>query len=639
MAAMRISRAQKRLALIFACRTRIIELMASARTKIQDQSLATADRLARRQSRLTRRHRIYLNRLEKTRNFRIGLALVFFVILVYFATQPRPALEMPVVLLFIAAFTALVIRTRRIERHLRNLEALRVFIERQEKRCRGLAPGRSWESAAKLVHTQEKLVANDLNLFGPFSLWTLLDETLTDQGEAQLVNWITARPMASEEIRERQKLIQSLRSESWFFTRWTLPASRTDFRLSSSEILKFIEKPFVAPSFKYFLLISWVTWFISLGAILHGTVNATAIPPIFAILFPLVSFACLLKVGSPFFKGVGLAHHLSELEPVFKELEKRASRSEKLKKLVPVVASSGPSREARKLGRVLAFMSVQANPLLHIFVNALSPWSLTATYFLERRRKKIAYTFPQCLQELAELEALGSLVIFDRYQTNTYPEIQTPNSRAPTFAFTGLFHPLIERTRVVANNFSFPPNKNLILITGSNMSGKSTFLRTVGFNQVLANMGAPVFADSFVTSPLEVETCIEVSDSLRDGFSYFYAEVRRLKELLDRVRTPGAHVLYLIDEIFRGTNNRERQIGSRAIIQALANKMSSIGFISTHDLELTSLEETQARLMNFHFREDFSETGEMIFSYKLKQGPCPTTNALKIMAREGLPVE
>lgn len=635
---MRISQIRRRLTLIFAHRTRIIDLMANAPTKIQTQTLATADRLARRQKRLENRYQLFKGRLEKTRNVRIGLAAAFFFILVYFAAQPRLSFELPVVLLFVGAFLALVIRTRRIERHLQNLEALRAFYGRQEKRCRGTVSGRTWESVQKHVHNQEALIANDLDLFGPFSLWTLLDETLTDQGEAQLANWITTRPMASQDIRSRQALIQSLRSEYWFFTRWTLHASRTDFRLSSSEILRFIEKPFVTQAFPYLLFASWLAWLIAFGCVLYGAYSGTSIPPLIAALFPIVSFACLLKAGSPFLKGIGLSHHLSELEPVFKELEKRASRIETLKKLAPVVASSGPSREARKLGRVLAFMSVQANPLVHILVNAVSPWSITATYFLERRRKKIAYTFPQCLRELAELEALGSLVLFDRFQTNSYPDIQE-TKRAPTFAFSGLFHPLIDRTRVVANDFSFPPNKKLGLITGSNMSGKSTFLRTIGLNQILANMGAPVFADSFTTTPLEVETCIEVSDSLRDGFSYFYAEVRRLKELLNRVRAPGSHVLYLIDEIFRGTNNRERQIGSRSIIRALANEARSIGFISTHDLELTNLEETQDQLMNLHFREEFTESGEMVFSYKLKPGPCPTTNALKIMAREGLPVE
>ena len=170
------------------------------------------------------------------------------------------------------------------------------------------------------------------------------------------------------------------------------------------------------------------------------------------------------------------------------------------------------------------------------------------------------------------------------------------------------------------------------------MSGKSTFLRTVGLNQFLANMGAPVFADEFSTTALTVESCIEVADSLRDGYSYFYAEVRRLKALLDSASKAGP-ILFLIDEIFRGTNNRERQIGSRAVIRALAEEPDAIGFVSTHDLELTSLESSLPGLFNLHFREEFSLAGDMVFSYLLRPGPCPTTNALKIMAKEGIAVD
>lgn len=628
------------LTLIFARKSPIIkpmaETLAPSRSQTAADALAIAHQLHQRQKHLAKRVQLFQERLENTRNWRIGLAVVFFLILVFFATQPRLNIELPVVLLFIAVFTVLVVRSRRIVYHLQRLNALHAFYARQEKRCRGFVSGRPWESVAALSIVKESSSAHDLGLFGPHSLWTLLDETLTDQGETRLAQWITSQPMPTSDIRARQNLIKELRGEHWFFTRWTLHASRADFRLSSSQILKFLKEPFVAKGFPVFLGLAWLAWFISAGVLIMSAVNDTSPSSLLIALYPAVGFACLMKVGSPFLKGIGLSHHLSELEPVFKELETRVTRSESLAKLAPVVSSSGPSKEARRLGRVLAFMSIQANPILHILVNAFTPWSITATYFLERRRRKIAYTFPQCLEELAELEALGSLVIFDHYQTQSYPTLRDFTRRTPELSFTALFHPLIDRTRVVANDFHFPAGKQLGLITGSNMSGKSTFLRTVGLNQILANMGAPVFAESFVSSPLEVESCIEVSDSLRDGYSYFYAEVRRLKALLTRVRTPDTHVLFLIDEIFRGTNNRERQIGSRAIIQALAAEPQAIGFISTHDLELTNLDQSQDRLMNLHFREDFSTDGEMVFFYKLKSGPCPTTNALKIMEREGL---
>jgi DNA mismatch repair ATPase MutS len=169
------------------------------------------------------------------------------------------------------------------------------------------------------------------------------------------------------------------------------------------------------------------------------------------------------------------------------------------------------------------------------------------------------------------------------------------------------------------------------------MSGKSTFLRTVGINVCLAQAGAPVCAASFSWSWSRPACCIRINDSLDAGLSYFYAEVKRLKTILhataDRESPP---VLFLIDEIFKGTNNRERLIGSRSYINALAAG-NGYGLVSTHDLELTDLDKEIPSLMNAHFQETVSN-GALAFDYRLRPGSCPTTNALRIMQLEGLPV-
>jgi len=170
------------------------------------------------------------------------------------------------------------------------------------------------------------------------------------------------------------------------------------------------------------------------------------------------------------------------------------------------------------------------------------------------------------------------------------------------------------------------------------MAGKSTFLKTVGTNLCLAYAGGPVNAKSLRTQLFRVFTCMQIHDSITDGFSFFYAEVKRLKLLLTLLHDNGQlPVLYLIDEIFRGTNSRERLIGSRAYIRHLAQQ-AGVGLIATHDLELGQLEQQISSLTNFHFRDDVS-AGKMHFDYILHAGICPTTNALKIMRREGLPVD
>ncbi|RYZ69683.1 MAG: DNA mismatch repair protein MutS, partial [Proteobacteria bacterium] len=312
-------------------------------------------------------------------------------------------------------------------------------------------------------------------------------------------------------------------------------------------------------------------------------------------------------------------------------MEKRTRESETLRALCPTINVQGPSKHARRINRVVSMLGTEANPIIHMLLNAVVPWATTGALLLESRRKKLGDAFHVAMKELAQIEALFSLVLLDRYQTKTYPSLDSNNLNMRL-----AFHPLIDRKQVVPNDFEFSGGKSLGLLTGSNMSGKSTFLRTLGVNQALANIGAPVFAESFATRPLKIESCIEVSDSLRDGFSYFYAEVRRLKYLLQETKT--GHSLFLIDEIFRGTNNRERQIGSRAVIRSLAKAPGAQGFISTHDLELTSLETIEPTLLNLHFREQIID-GKMAFSYKLQKGASPTTNALRIMALEGLPVD
>jgi DNA mismatch repair ATPase MutS len=240
------------------------------------------------------------------------------------------------------------------------------------------------------------------------------------------------------------------------------------------------------------------------------------------------------------------------------------------------------------------------------------------------------------------------------------PKSQTPSSEAvsaarpltPIFAVHQLGHPLLPPTVRVCNDFTCSTLGILNLITGSNMAGKSTFIRTIGVNLCLAYAGGPVCAASLETAPFRLYTCIRLSDSLGDGFSYFYAEVKRLKGLLDAIRLPSLQtqafdparaassewpVLYLIDEIFRGTNNRERFLGSRAFISELLDA-PALGFIATHDLELAKLADSHPHVRNYHFRDEVSE-GKLAFDYQIRSGVSTTTNALKIMALEGLPVE
>jgi DNA mismatch repair ATPase MutS len=282
--------------------------------------------------------------------------------------------------------------------------------------------------------------------------------------------------------------------------------------------------------------------------------------------------------------------------------------------------------------------SLQNNQILSLLVNALLPWDIFFAYLLDGFKQKLNQRLPAWLNVWYQAEGLTALANFAYLN----PEYRFPVIRdsitQPVLTAKGLGHPLIAKSARVVNDFSFSDLGEVALISGSNMSGKSTFLRTLGVNLTLAYAGTVVNADQMQISILRLFTCIQISDSLKDGFSYFYAEVRRLKKLLTWLEeSEQTAVFYLIDEIFQGTNHEERRIGSLAYLKSLVNA-NGVGAISTHDIELSKMADIELRIQNYNF-QDSVEDGKMSFDYRLRPGPSPTTNALKIMAIEGLPVE
>lgn len=571
-------------------------------------------------------------RLGQHQAWRLTAAVIFLVSLVPLAMDKTARWGFLVPGILMLVFAILVVRTRNLSRYVRHLLGYSEFLKRQEFRTLGTPSGRSWKSAQEASAAFP--LVRDIGLVGSHSLWTLLDETITEGGRNRLLYWLSVAPQSVSSLENRQKLVQSLRPLTWFYTRLGIQANSNDLDVSSEQIREFLKKSFVPAAFPKILAVNLVLWIVMIVGALLISMAGVPVPKLVLALFPIVSLFSLGSVSGAFSLGTGLSHHLSVLTPVFSGIEKRIGSHPVLRDICGTIGRVLPSKQVQKMDTILGFLGTQTNPILHFVLNAILPWTVVSVFFMERLRKKVEMELPACLDELAEFEVLGSLLVFDRYQTSRYPSLRGGQG----LVCRQILHPLLDRRKAVANDFEFPQGKTLGLLTGSNMSGKSTFLRTLGINQILANMGAPVFADSMVTRPMAVESCIEVSDSLRDGYSYFYAEVRRLKNILTAASS-GTPVLFLVDEIFRGTNNRERQIGSRAVIQSLARAQSAVGFVSTHDLELTALEQTCPSVLNLHFREDINSEGKMVFHYHLNAGPSPTTNALRIMAAEGIDVE
>ncbi len=509
----------------------------------------------------------------------------------------------------------------------------------------------------------------DLDITGERSLHQLITTAVSLEGRQRVREWLLNATPDLQTIRQRQALIQELAPLSRFRDKLTLKtllaSTNVAEHLEGKKLLNWLKR---GDSNKQSRLTVIVATALSALTITLLLLNSLAlIGPQYWII------AVLLSIGWFFLKGKDrgdlfedayfLRDAFAQLSTVFEYLETypygNNSRVKKLCEPYFIKPLGSPSVLLKRLSRIASAATLAKNQFLWLIVNALLPWDVYVAIRLNHYKALLANTLPAWLDTWFELEALCSLASF----SNLHPEYTQPELvddieyRPPDvysrddpcghpaeqgshclFRASGLGHPLIVAEQKVVNDFTMNEPGQVVIVTGSNMSGKSTFLRTIGINLCLAYAGGPVNAASFHISLFKIFTCIKVSDSVTDGYSYFYAEVKRLKALLQALEQGDKLPLFfLIDEIFKGTNNRERLIGSRAYIHALVGR-NCLGVISTHDLELVRLADILPDIKNYHFKEDVIDS-QMVFDYILRPGPCPTTNALKIMQMEGLPIE
>ncbi|MBX3331592.1 MAG: hypothetical protein KF722_14385 [Nitrospira sp.] len=487
--------------------------------------------------------------------------------------------------------------------------------------------------------------AADLDLFGTHSLTHLLDTTVSDHGRNRLHSWLLDQPPTPSHWHTRQSLVKELASRSLFRDRLALEGELTgDQEINGRRLAAVLEHPIGLPHIDTILVVQ---------SLLALATISLALATMFGLLpgYWMFSFAAYVLIYFMTDQGeellehaVGLHHETERLATVLGYIERHTRRRDTAlaSAWTNLIGEAGPMLHLQQAARTLHAISIKAHPLVHLAVNALCPWDLWFTRRLIHIQHKIKNALPQWLDCLAEVEAASALATFAYLHPNyTWPgpliAADEQNGTPPAFHADRLGHPLLPAKTRVTNDVHLKGLGSIHLITGSNMSGKSTFLRTIGVNLCLAQAGAPVCAHSFEWTWSRLACCIRVDDSLDAGLSFFYAEVKRLKTILDATKEiPAPPVLFLIDEIFKGTNNRERLIGSRAYITALSQG-NGFGLVSTHDLELADLESAIPGLANAHFQETVS-AGALDFDYRLRPGPCPTTNALRIMELEGLPI-
>jgi DNA mismatch repair ATPase MutS len=288
----------------------------------------------------------------------------------------------------------------------------------------------------------------------------------------------------------------------------------------------------------------------------------------------------------------------------------------------------------RRLARWAGFAELRQQRLFHVVINPLTLWDLHVLYGLERFVRDVGSHSAEWFDVLGELEALASLAALAYLDPAAIrPELAEPGD---PFRATGLAHPLLAPDVRVVNDVRLRGPGSALVVTGSNMAGKSTLLRAVGQNIALALAGGPVIAEHMVVPLVRLRASMRADDSLESGASYFHAELTKLKRVIEQAET-GPPVFFLLDELLRGTNARARHVGAKAVLLHLLER-GATGLCATHDVELAALGDSDpARIENVHFTDVVIE-GEMRFDYKLRPGIVRTSNALRLLAMAGIHV-
>ena len=477
--------------------------------------------------------------------------------------------------------------------------------------------------------------ADDLDLFGEAGLFDLLCRARTAAGEATLAAWLLA-PAPSDEVRGRQHAVAELAPALALRESLALVGDSVATGLHADALMRWGESAPAAPAPA--LRIAFVALALASAALIAGTLaGAPLLIPWLAVLAigALVAATQRQRVQRAIAETDAPARDLALLARLLAVLESQRFESPRLVTLRSAIATAGvpASREIARLGRLVEVLDARRNQLFAPISAALF-FTTQIALAIDAWRARCGPALRAWINATAEFEALASLATHAHEHPNdVFPELC---DGPPRFEAEALGHPLLPESRCVRNDVRLGDAPRLLLVSGSNMSGKSTLLRSVGVATVLAQAGAPVRAQSLLLSPLAVGASLRVFDSLKDGHSHFYAEIRRLRQVVELI-TGKIPVLFLLDEILHGTNSHDRRIGAEAVVRNLVAR-GALGLVTTHDLALAKIaDDLGSRAANVHF-EDQVQDGVMHFDYRMRPGVVTRSNALALMRAVGLEV-
>jgi hypothetical protein len=563
------------------------------------------------------------------------------------------------ILVPLGAFVALMVAHERLLRQLERQRRAQRFFDRGLARLRGDWAGHGETGERYLNPTHP--YAPDLDIFGKASLFEMLSTARTHIGEDTLASWLQL-PAPPETVLARQAAVEELRPRLDLRERLAVVAEEARTGVDPVALAHWGEAPAQLAgaglhaavwAFRIFGVASLVLGCVALA----GEFGAFALPQNVTTAARDLFLLALLVNGifvyriHPRMEAVvaavdEAAHELRLVSEVLLLLEGEAFQAPLLAELRssldaegapsgagPWPAKAPPSARLARMGRIVDCLDSRQN----IFVRLTEPFLLWTPYWAieaEKWRRESGLTVRRWLTALGAIEALSSLASHAyEHPDDSFPEFA---AEGPWLEADGIAHPLIAQERAVRNHVRLGGELRVLIVSGSNMSGKSTLLRTLGTNVALAQAGAPVRARRMKLSPLALGASIRVTDSLQEGVSRFYAEILRLRQILDE--TSGKlPVLFLIDEFMHGTNSHDRRIGAEAMVRGLVER-GAIGLITTHDLALADIADgLGARAANVHF-EDRVENGRIEFDYIMRPGVVRKSNAIELMRSVGLEV-
>lgn len=482
--------------------------------------------------------------------------------------------------------------------------------------------------------------ANDLDLFGKASLFQWSNRCFTEQGKNLLAKNllegisttdIIERHEAVKEITSMVEWRQQLQALAMQHTVTSLTEKRTEAWLEEEE------KHFKGGHWKFVVLLYSIITLSSAAAAVLGYIPGGIFSFLYGI-FLVTSIILSRNTIKPYVLLSGIVKEIGTMQKLVEWIEQKKFDATRLKKLLASAQKDGENgrssaaHEIKELKSILDRFDLRLNIAGLLFFNAFLLWDVRQMIALNHWRTKNRLQVSHWFQMIAEVEVLNSLATLHfNYPQWTFPVLSSGHF---TFRATNLGHPLIPETTRVTSDFDLNGIAKIALVTGSNMAGKSTFLRALGVNTVLAQMGAPVCANSLALSPVRLMSSMRIADNLAENTSTFYAELKKLKTIIEAVNR-HEKVFILLDEILRGTNSFDRHTGSAALMEQLI-RQKAVAVIATHDVELATLSEKYpASIENYHF--DVQVAGEeLYFDYQLKHGVCTSLNASILMKKIGI---